>query len=224
MPRSLAGQDNWTKHAPSWRRPDASAVERGAEHDLMAIASYGTLLEVWAGDFAEAALVADEAMERAEQGGGSLAIAFSMKAVAAAYVGREHDARAGARAALDIAARGESPRLTVWPLMTLGFLEVSLGKYAEALTTMQPLLSAFETTPGVEIMTASYIPDAVEAMVALGRRAAAEPHDHRAGNPRSSVGPPVDAGHRRPLPQHVAGRRRRRQRRQFDGRAGHART
>lgn len=153
----------------------ASAVERGAEHDLMAIASFGTLIQVWAGDFAEAALIADEAMERAEQGGGSLAIAFSMKAVAAAYVGREHDARAGARAALDIAIRGGSPRLTIWPLVTLGFLEVSLGKYAEAYATMQPLISAFESTPGVEIMTASYIPDAVEAMLALGQRAATEP-------------------------------------------------
>ena len=152
-----------------------SAVERGAEHDLMAIASFGAMIEVWAGDFAEAALVADEAMERAEQGGGSLAIAFSVKALSAAYVGREHDARAGAGAALDIAALGESPRLTVWPLMTLGFLEVSLGKYAEALAAMEPLLSAFDTTPGVEIMTASYVPDAVEAMVALGRRDAAEP-------------------------------------------------
>jgi ATP/maltotriose-dependent transcriptional regulator MalT len=152
-----------------------SAVERGAEHDLMAIASFCTLLEVWAGDFAEAALLADEVMERAEQGGGSLAIAFSMKAMVAAYVGREHDARAGAREALEIAARHESPRLANWPLVTLGFLEVSLGNYAEALATMQPLVSAFETTPGPEILTASYIPDAVEAMVALGRRADAEP-------------------------------------------------
>ena len=48
-------------------------MERGAEHDLMVIASYGTLIEVWAGNFAEATQVADEAMERAEQGGGSLA-------------------------------------------------------------------------------------------------------------------------------------------------------
>ena len=59
--------------------------------------------------------------------------------------------------------------------MALGFLEVSLGNYAEALRTLQPLLSAFEATPGSEIMTASYIPDAVEAMVALGRHADAEP-------------------------------------------------
>ena len=41
---------------------------------------------------------------------------------------------------------------------------------------MQPLISTFETTPGMEIMTsASYIPDAVEAMLALGHRADAEP-------------------------------------------------
>ncbi|HET6733559.1 helix-turn-helix transcriptional regulator, partial [Mycobacterium sp.] len=152
-----------------------SAVERGAEHDLMAIATLGTLVEVWGGNFAEATLLADEVMERAEQGGGSLSVAFSMKAMAAAYVGREHDAREGARAALEIAARGESPRLANWPLVTLGFLEVSLGNYSEAVATLQPLVSAFETSPGLEIMTASYIPDAVEAMVALGRRADAEP-------------------------------------------------
>jgi DNA-binding CsgD family transcriptional regulator len=152
-----------------------SSMERGAEHDLMAIASCSTLVEVWRGNFAEAALVADEATERAEQGGGSLAVALTMKAMTAAYVGREHDARTDASAALDIAARGESPRLADWPLMTLGFLEVSLGNFAEALSTMRPLLAAFEVTPGSEIMTASYIPDAVEAMVALGRRADAEP-------------------------------------------------
>ncbi|HJT95796.1 MAG TPA: AAA family ATPase [Mycobacterium sp.] len=152
-----------------------SAVERGAEHDLMAIATLGTLIEVWGGNFADAVLLADEVMERAEQGGGSLAVAFSMKAMATAYVGREHDAREGARAALEIAARGESPRLANWPLVTLGFLEVSLANYAEALAAVQPLVSAFETSPGLEITTASYIPDAVEAMVALGRRADAEP-------------------------------------------------
>jgi DNA-binding CsgD family transcriptional regulator len=59
--------------------------------------------------------------------------------------------------------------------MSLGFLEVSLGRYAEALTTLQPMLDAFDSMPGTEIMTATFIPDAVEAMVALGRHADAEP-------------------------------------------------
>ena len=59
--------------------------------------------------------------------------------------------------------------------MSLGFLEVSLGRYAEALSTFQPLLEALDASPGTQIMTAMYIADAVEAMIALGRNADAEP-------------------------------------------------
>ena len=40
---------------------------------------------------------------------------------------------------------------------------------------MQPLLEALDAIPGTEIMTAMFIPDAVEAMIALGRNADAEP-------------------------------------------------
>ena len=150
-------------------------TERGAENDLMAVASCTALIEIWRGDFVEAARLADEAMERAEQGGGSLAIALSMRAMVAAYVGREHDTRVDAQAALDIASRSVSPRLAEWPLMTLGFLQVSLGNYAEAIATVQPMQRTFEAIPGTEIMTASFIPDAVEAMISLGRSAEAEP-------------------------------------------------
>jgi DNA-binding CsgD family transcriptional regulator len=59
--------------------------------------------------------------------------------------------------------------------MTLGFLDVSLGRHAEALATVQPMQRTFEAIPGTEIMTASFIPDAVEAMLSLGRTAEAEP-------------------------------------------------
>jgi DNA-binding CsgD family transcriptional regulator len=60
--------------------------------------------------------------------------------------------------------------------MMLGFLEVSLGRYAEALTVLDALISAFQTTPvGTEIISATFIPDAVEALVATGRPAEAEP-------------------------------------------------
>ena len=42
--------------------------------------------------------------------------------------------------------------------MSLGFLEVSLGRYAEALSTFQPLLDTLDAIPGTQIMTAMYIP------------------------------------------------------------------
>ena len=59
--------------------------------------------------------------------------------------------------------------------MAMGFLEVSVGNYAEALEAVQPMQRTFEAIPGTEIMTASYIPDAVEAMISLGRGGEAEP-------------------------------------------------
>ena len=150
-------------------------TERGAENDFTAVASCAALVEIWRGNFAEAARRADEANERAEQGGGSLAIALSMRSMVAAYLGREDDSRSDARAVLDTADRTASPRLAEWPVMTLGFLEVSIGNHAEALAVMQPMQRTFESIPGTEIMTATFIPDAVEAMIALGRGGEAEP-------------------------------------------------
>jgi DNA-binding CsgD family transcriptional regulator len=58
----------------------------------------------------------------------------------------------------------------------LGFLEVSLGNYDAALSTLAPLLSNLNVAPdATEIPAASFVPDAVESLVALGRLAEAEP-------------------------------------------------
>jgi DNA-binding CsgD family transcriptional regulator/sugar phosphate isomerase/epimerase len=152
-------------------------VERGAEGDIVAVAGYSTWIDIWQGRFSDAEDVANDAVERAEQLGGDhvLVIPLSVRAAVAAYTGRERDARADAYEATK-AQRGGSPRLPgYWPTMTLGFLEVSLGHYAEALTTLQPVVSIFNNIPGTEILNAWYIPDAVEAMVALSRFEDAEP-------------------------------------------------
>jgi DNA-binding CsgD family transcriptional regulator len=75
---------------------------------------------------------------------------------------------------MSIARQDGSPRIVQWAAMSLGFLEVSLGRYAEALSALQPLLDAGEADPGAQITTAIYVPDAVEAMIALGRNGDAE--------------------------------------------------
>jgi DNA-binding CsgD family transcriptional regulator len=52
----------------------------------------------------------------------------------------------------------------------LGFLEVSLGNYEAALTTFQPLLANLDVAPkATEIPAASFVPDAVESLIHLGR-------------------------------------------------------
>jgi DNA-binding CsgD family transcriptional regulator/KaiC/GvpD/RAD55 family RecA-like ATPase len=152
-------------------------VERGAETDMMFVAVFSTLIEIWRGRFTDARLVAEEAVERAQQLGGDhmRVIAMTVRAVVAAHTGRESDAREAAHVALEFAQRCGSPRLADWASISLGFLDVSVGNYAQALTVLEPLVSRLDFVPGTEIITAGYVPDAVEAMVALGRGADAEP-------------------------------------------------
>jgi DNA-binding CsgD family transcriptional regulator len=122
-------------------------------------------------------LTAEDAMERAQQLGGNhmTVIAHAARAVVAAYTGRERAARADAHAAIEGAIRCGSTRLADLPVATLGFIDVSLGNYAGALTTLRPLIARFSAMPGTEIVIAAFIPDAVEAMIALGHTSEAVP-------------------------------------------------
>jgi DNA-binding NarL/FixJ family response regulator len=152
-------------------------VERGADSELMFVSVHTALVEVWRGRFVDAAHAAEEAVQLAEQIGGDhmVMIARTVRAAVAAYLGRESDARADVAAAIEAAERCGSPRLAYWPLDVLGFLEVSLGNYAEAMTALQQACDMFCGMPGTEIITATYIPDAVEALVALGRLDESQP-------------------------------------------------
>ncbi|MFS0898438.1 LuxR C-terminal-related transcriptional regulator [Mycolicibacterium litorale] len=149
------------------------SLDRGADRDLLALAVSGTLLELWRGRLDEAATYADDAVERAEQVGGenSRLVALGVRAIVSAHAGRVRAARADAEAALAMARRSGTVRMTWWPLGVLIFLEVSLGNYAEALTALEPLMPDYLATPGNEIFSSFFVPDAVEALVAVGRNA-----------------------------------------------------
>jgi len=65
--------------------------------------------------------------------------------------------------------------VSLWPVATLGFLDVSLGNYGAALTTLSPILASLAETPdATEIYVTPFVPDAVEAMVRTGRLSDAE--------------------------------------------------
>ncbi|UUO02906.1 AAA family ATPase [Mycolicibacterium novocastrense] len=152
-------------------------IEWGAESDMMAIAGYTALIDVWGGRFADAAEAAHETVERAEQlgGGNIMLIPLSVRAVVSAYLGLEDDARDDVHAALEVAQRAGAARMTEWPIGTLVFVEVSRGAYHEATSTFQRLGLRPAGMPSVELMEAWHIPDAVEAMVAVGELDGAEP-------------------------------------------------
>ena len=83
-------------------------TDRGAETDLIFVSYFTTLIEVWRGRYAEAASVAEETVERAEQLGGDhlQVVGMTVRAVVGAYTGRESETR-------EAAARGHRARPAV---------------------------------------------------------------------------------------------------------------
>jgi DNA-binding CsgD family transcriptional regulator len=153
-------------------------IEKGEEGELVFLAQHVVLSSMWRGNFGEAALFAEDAMERARQLGGDtpLFLAHSLRAKLAAYAGREAEARGAAEEALEISRRTGSFRLAERVVAALGFLEVSLGRYDAAIATLQPLVTKFDpaSTP-TELPNAVFLADAIEALIHVGRSAEAEP-------------------------------------------------
>ncbi len=151
--------------------------EHGEEMEILPVAFNSFLVEMWRGNPAAAATIADDAMERALQLGGdlSLGMAQTMQAAVAAHAGREQEARAAASQALAASERCGSIPLTVWPITILGFLELSVDDHEAAIKALQPALDVLETAPiATEIITTPFVPDAAETLVELGRLEQAE--------------------------------------------------
>lgn len=172
---------SWTGELEKARHALASirrrCDERGEESELTFVAFTSVLLEVWRGDFAEAARGADEALELAHKLDSDfpLFMGLTLQSVVAAYTGDADRARADGARAVVVGQRCGSTRLAELPVMAIGFLEVSLGHYETALTTLAPLVALLEAVPDdTEIATAWFVPEAAEAMIGLGRLDEAE--------------------------------------------------
>jgi DNA-binding CsgD family transcriptional regulator len=150
-------------------------IERGEESDLMFSAFHTVILECWRGNLADARLIAEDTMERALQLGTDfpLAIALATQANIASYAGLVEETRRAASRALSIFERGSCLAVTVWPLVTLGFLDVSLGDHGAAAATLGPLAAAAAAMGYGEPTAAPFAPDAAEALVGVGRLAEA---------------------------------------------------
>jgi DNA-binding NarL/FixJ family response regulator len=153
-------------------------IETGDEGELSFIDFHSVLIHLWRGSVAEAALIAEDSVERALQLNGDLPLSVSLtvRAAVAAYAGDEELVRRDVAEATAASKRCGSRRLGEWPVTMLGFLEVSLGNYEDAVKTLEPLMGMLAVMPAsTEIINASYVPDAAEALIQLGRQAEAEP-------------------------------------------------
>jgi DNA-binding CsgD family transcriptional regulator len=153
-------------------------IDHGEESELVFVTFHQVLNEIWRANQTEAAHLAEDTVERARQLGGTLPLgaALTVRALVAAYGGREHEARRDVDEAIEPMRQSGSELLTAWTVAVLGFLEVSLGNYQAAMNALEPLLARVVAAPNAtEIFVAWFLPDAAEALIALGRLGDAEP-------------------------------------------------
>jgi DNA-binding CsgD family transcriptional regulator len=153
-----------------------SALERGDERATAMLLWNLSQLECATGDWSRAAQHAAEAVERSRQSG--LATLQTNALSAQAYVSALRGDAAAARAAAAEGIRisqeaGAVPALN-WHLAALGFLELSLGDPAGAHVHLGPLSTIVVQIGLVEPGVVRFLPDEIEALIALGELEAAE--------------------------------------------------
>ncbi|MDP3894546.1 LuxR family transcriptional regulator [Nocardioides sp.] len=155
----------------SLRAERQGGLERGAESDVVYAAFHLAIFDCWAGDLASARLVADDSLERARELGSDIArgTARAAQAVVAAYAGEVDEGRAAAREALETFRRGSALSAMVWPTVTLGLVELSIGNHAAAADILSPLVEGARAMGYGEPTAAPYAADAAEAMIGAGR-------------------------------------------------------
>jgi DNA-binding CsgD family transcriptional regulator len=152
------------------------ALRRGDESSLPLIFASLAVLEYLGGRWREAGGVADEGLEVALETGQRPwhALSLSARALVHAALGLEEGARADAREALALAGERAIAVARIHAVWALGLLELSLDRAEEAVLVLRPererLLGAGVGEPG----SVRFVPDEIEALVALGRLADAE--------------------------------------------------
>lgn len=175
MVLAWTGQHEPARHAFGDIR--RTCIDRGEESELVFVEFHSVLNEIWLGRFAAADRLADETFDRAVLSGGELpvAVALTMRALTAAYTGRDEEARRLVLDAMGPIRECGSDLLLGWTAATLGFLELSLGNHEASVGALEPLLDRLRSAPdGTELFSAWFVPDIVEALVQLGRLQEAE--------------------------------------------------
>ena len=143
----------------------------GDETVVPSLDLYLVLASLWAGDLRAAQTFADEALDVASLIGEPVtnALALTCGALVDAYAGRIPSARERAGAALELLFASEWMLYTTWPLAALGFAELSAGAPAAADERLRPLADLTTMMPFGNPILGIFLPDEIEAVIALGR-------------------------------------------------------
>lgn len=152
--------------------------ERGEESDLGILATQEVRAACCCGDIEALERLSDEAAERAALIGTEQARALSLTVQASAWarLGRVDAARAAAVEALSLFERRGG--ISIWSLhatSALGMLELSVGDHQSAARWLVPATAAMAAAGLHEPTVVPLLPDAVEALIGVGRPDDAEP-------------------------------------------------
>jgi DNA-binding CsgD family transcriptional regulator len=149
----------------------ARAVEAGDEASLPLLLRYLSLVELLAGDWPRAERLADEGYEASLQSGqpSQQAVLAASNALIAAHRGNVEATRATADEALRLGEETGSGFAKLLARSALGLLELSLGNPDRAAAELDPLVDAIEAAGVGEPGVARFVPDAIEARIAVGR-------------------------------------------------------
>jgi DNA-binding CsgD family transcriptional regulator len=152
-----------------------AAAEEGDEGSLPDILGHIAELELWAGDWQRATAYAAECVEAAERTGQEVLLSVNRyaRALVNAHLGLAGPARADAEAGLAFGERCGDPWLIGINLWVLGFLELSLGKLAEADRHLSRVGEIRESIGLREPGQWRFQADHVEAVIGLGELARA---------------------------------------------------
>ncbi len=152
------------------------ALEDGDETSLPFLLSQMSETATWAGDWAASRRQAEEAHTRALQTGQEpiRAVVLYARALVEAHLGLVEEARASARAGLELSEQVGSVISMMLNQTVLGFVELSLDEPAAAHERLGPLVSWLDVVGIREPGVLRFVPDEVEALISLGQLAKAD--------------------------------------------------
>jgi DNA-binding CsgD family transcriptional regulator len=181
-PSLIAGRIwGWTGRFEECRalleRARERCLDHGAETELLYLSPSMVTTPCEAGDLERARALVEDAIERAAQLGTPAARAVALN-VGATFAGWAGDAEQGRRLAHEALALYESIGElgeAFWAILALGRLELSVARHEAVVEVLVPVLEPLFAMGWGEPAAPSFLPDAIEALLALGRIEDARP-------------------------------------------------
>jgi DNA-binding CsgD family transcriptional regulator len=152
------------------------SIERGVESFTPMLALYRVWAAVWQGDLTRAAQWSDEGRTAASLVGdpNATGIALAASALVHAHDGHTDLARHEAGESLALFERLQWRSGMIWPLWALGLAALSDGSPVETDAALRPLTEQVAAMGAGDPVLMTFLPDEVEALIALGELGLAE--------------------------------------------------